>query len=864
MEQGSSSENEIPVVPGAEPAGGAAAAGLLDPVCHMRVAAEKAADTIEFEGNKYYFCNVGCAVKFSRRPQAYINPPGVGANGSIGWQGEQIIAVSIAPRSSKTAPGAAHMQADGMESIGRQQTEGSHYTCPMHPEIVTSKPGPCPLCGMALESIEPGEGEEDDGELRDMQRRFKLSLAFTLPLFALSIPDMIGMSHAPLFSLNPAQTNALQFALATPVIWLAKPFFERGWSSLKNRSWNMFTLIAGGVGISYGYSAVATILATLVPNAIPASFGMDGTGMTGTMAGSAIPGTGTAGSNLAGSGPHTYFEPAAVITTLALLGQVLELNARKQTGAAIRQLLSLTPQKAHFIKCDNSEVDIDAAKLEVKDKLRVRPGESIPVDGVVVSGQSSVDEAMLTGEAMPVPKAQGDTVIGGTINDTGSLIVEAKAVGKSTVVAQIVKLVSSAQRSRAPVQKAVDRIASVFVPAVVAVSVLTFITWASFGPPPAFAYALLNAIAVLIIACPCALGLATPMSIMVAIGRGALAGILVRDAEALEQMAKVNVLVLDKTGTLTEGKPSVSAVKTLSCWSEDEVLQAAAAVEGASEHPLARAIAVCARERQLALASGESFQAFPGLGAGAQVNGKRVLVGNLAFIEKELPDNEANGANGAIEAARTCLKELSADGATVVLVAADSDIVGAIALTDKLKDNARESLAQLKRLGMSIHMLSGDSQAAAARIANELGIEFTAPVSPQQKHEYVEKLVNEGKAVAMAGDGINDAPALSRASVGIAMGNGTNIAIASAGIVLLKGDLRGIERARKLSLAMEQNIKQNLALAFGYNALAVPIAAGVLYPFIGLLLNPMVASAAMALSSVSVIANALRLRRIKL
>lgn len=743
------------------------------------------------------------------------------------------------------------MQTEGMTtSCSHQQTEGSHYTCPMHPEIVTSKPGPCPLCGMALESMEPGEGE-DDGELRDMQHRFKLSLAFTLPLFALSIPEMIGMSHAPLFSLSPAQINALQFALATPVIWLAKPFFERAWSSLKNKSWNMFTLIAGGVGISYGYSAVITILATLVPNAIPASFGMTGTGMAGTMA----------GSNLASSGAHTYFEPAAVITTLALLGQVLELNARKQTGAAIRQLLSLTPQKAHFIKCDGNEIDIEAAKLEVKDRLRVRPGESIPVDGIVVSGQSSVDEAMLTGEAMPVAKAQDDTVIGGTINNTGSLIVEAKAVGKGTVVAQIVKLVSSAQRSRAPVQKAVDRIASVFVPAVVAVSVLTFIAWATFGPPPAFTYALLNAIAVLIIACPCALGLATPMSIMVAIGRGALAGILVRDAEALEQMAKVNVLVLDKTGTLTEGKPSVGSIKTLSSWSEGEVLRAAAAVEAASEHPLARAIAVCAKERQLAVGSGESFQAFPGLGASAQIEGKRVLVGNLAFIEQELPGNEANGT---IEAARACLEELGSDGATVVLVAADGDIVGAIALADKLKANAKESLVRLKRLGMSIHMLSGDSPAAAARIANELGIEFTAQVSPQQKHEYVEKLVNSGKAVAMAGDGINDAPALSRASVGIAMGNGTNIAIASAGIVLLKGDLRGIERARKLSLAMEQNIKQNLALAFGYNALAVPIAAGVLYPFIGLLLNPMLASAAMALSSVSVIANALRLRRIKL
>ncbi len=836
MEQSCSSENEIPVAPGAEAGDDAAAAGFFDPVCHMRVAAEKAADTIEFEGNKYYFCNVGCAVKFSRRPQAYIDPPGAGANGSKGSPGEQIIAVSITPRSAKVAPGAA-AQTEGMTtSCSHQQTEGSQYTCPMHPEIVTGKPGPCPLCGMALESMEPGEGE-DDGELRDMQHRFKLSLAFTLPLFALSIPEMIGMSHAPMFSLSPAQINALQFALATPVIWLAKPFFERAWSSLRNKSWNMFTLIAGGVGISYGYSAAVS--------------------------------SAMVGSNLARSGIHTYFEPAAVITTLALLGQVLELNARKQTGAAIRQLLSLTPQKAHFIKCDGNEIDIDATKLEVNDRLRVRPGESIPVDGVVISGQSSVDEAMLTGEPMPAAKAQGDTVIGGTINNTGSLIVEAKAVGKATVVAQIVKLVSAAQRSRAPVQKAVDRIASVFVPAVVAVSVLTFIAWANFGPPPAFAYALLNAIAVLIIACPCALGLATPMSIMVAIGRGALAGILVRDAEALEQMAKVNVLVLDKTGTLTEGKPSVGAVKALSSWSEGEVLRAAAAVEAASEHPLARAIAVCARERQLAVGSGESFQAFPGLGASAQVEGKRVLVGSLAFIEKELAGQAngargADGASGALEAARACLEELSSDGATVVLVAADGAIVGAIALADQLKANAKETVKHLKQLGMSIHMLSGDSPDAAARIANELGIEFTAQVSPQQKHEYIEKLVNSGKAVAMAGDGINDAPALSRASVGIAMGNGTNIAIASAGIVLLKGDLRGIERARKLSLAMEQNIKQNLALAFGYNALAVPIAAGVLYPFIGLLLNPMLASAAMALSSVSVIANALRLRRIKL
>jgi Cu+-exporting ATPase len=669
-----------------------------------------------------------------------------------------------------------------------------------------------------------------------MTRRFKLALAFTVPLFILSMPDML---HQPnLFGAQLANlqlTNWLQFALATPVVtWLAKPFFERALDSIKNKSWNMFTLIGSGVGVSYLYSAFATV----APNIIPQTFGMHHS-----------------------TGAYTYFEPAAVITTLALLGQILELKARKQTGAAIRELIALTPQIAHFIKIDEREIDISVAKLERGDRLRVRPGESIPTDGIVLSGQSTVDEAMLNGEALAVNKQTGDTVIGGTINQTGSLVIKATRVGSETIVAGIIKLVAQAQRSRAPVQKRVDQIASLFVPIVVAIAAATFIVWALFGPQPSFAYALLNSVAVLIIACPCALGLATPMSITVAIGRGAKAGVLVKDAQSLEELGLVDTLVVDKTGTLTEGKPTVTAIE--GCGAETETsaaellyfLQLAASAEASSEHPLARAIVAAAQEKNIELLPAQDFQAIPGEGVSAVVASKKIVVGHFRQT------SETRTAKQWQER----VNYFSEQGATAVLLEIDGVISALIAISDPIKSTALESIANLQKQGIAVHMLTGDNEKTARAVAQKLGLEtIAAEVTPAEKHNYIDRLVKSGKKVAMAGDGINDAAALARANVGIAMGNGTSVAIEAAGIVLVKGDLHGIVRAIKLSHAMTTNINQNLVLAFGYNTLAVPIAAGLLYPIFGLLLNPMVASMAMSLSSVSVIANALRLRQVKL
>ncbi len=824
-----------------------------DPICHMLIERETAADAIVFQGNTYYFCNLNCSAKFSRAPLRY--------SGSALENPDEQIPAAQAPM----APSDACQQ--------------NQFTCPMHPEIITAKPGPCPLCGMALESLDASQTIEDDSELIDMTRRFKLALAFTIPLFALNLPDMLGQPNlfGPQLA-NLQLTNWLQFALATPVvIWLAKPFFERALDSIKNKSWNMFTLIGSGVGVSYLYSAAATIAPNLVPTTIQKAAAMHG--------------------NMVGN--YTYFEPAAVITTLALLGQILELKARKQTGAAIRELMALTPQVAHFIKIDDREIDIVVSKLERGDRLRVRPGESIPTDGIVISGQSTVDEAMLTGEALAASKKVGDTVIGGTINQTGSMIIKATKVGNETIIAGIIKLVAQAQRSRAPVQKKVDQIASYFVPIVVAIAAATFIGWMLLGPQPAFAYAFLNAVAVLIIACPCALGLATPMSITVAIGRGAKAGVLVKDAQSLEELRLVDVLVVDKTGTLTEGKPTVTAIEVLDPKAKNAVhsssladgnnsatrdsssieiekssseeilqlLQLAASAEASSEHPLARAIVAAAQEKDLELLPSKEFQAIPGEGISALVAGKKIVVGHF----RQRNQNELTNQNEQTSPMRQTsswherVNYFSEQGATAVLLEIDGAISALFAISDPIKNNAIESISALQKQGIAVHMLTGDNEKTARAVGAKLDLKtISAEVTPGEKHDYIAKLVDSGKRVAMAGDGINDAAALSRANVGIAMGNGTSVAIEAAGIVLVKGDLQGIVRAIKLSQAMSSNINQNLLLAFGYNAAAVPIAAGLLYPIFGLLLNPMVASMAMSLSSVSVIANALRLRQIKL
>lgn len=806
------------------PASDSQAASLFeDPICHMLVERETAADAVVFQGNTYYFCNLNCSAKFSRAPLRYTNSADQAEN-------EQ------AEKDQAKAELAHGELAHGEQPRPTDPAKQNQFTCPMHPEIITDKPGPCPLCGMALESLDASQTVEDDSELVDMTRRFKLALAFTVPLFILSMPDML---HQPnLFGAQLANlqlTNWLQFALATPVVtWLARPFFERALDSIKNKSWNMFTLIGSGVGVSYLYSAFATV----APNIIPQTFGMHHS-----------------------TGAYTYFEPAAVITTLALLGQILELKARKQTGAAIRELIALTPQIAHFIKIDEREIDISVAKLERGDRLRVRPGESIPTDGIVLSGQSTIDEAMLTGEALAANKQTGDTVIGGTINQTGSLVIKATRVGSETIVAGIIKLVAQAQRSRAPVQKRVDQIASLFVPIVVAIAAATFIVWALFGPQPSFAYALLNSVAVLIIACPCALGLATPMSITVAIGRGAKAGVLVKDAQSLEELGLVDTLVVDKTGTLTEGKPTVTAIE--GCDAETETsaaellyfLQLAASAEASSEHPLARAIVAAAQEKNIELLPAQDFQAIPGEGVSAVVASKKIVVGHFRQT------SETRTAKQWQER----VNYFSDQGATAVLLEIDGVISALIAISDPIKSTALESIANLQKQGIAVHMLTGDNEKTARAVAQKLGLEtIAAEVTPAEKHNYIDRLVKSGKKVAMAGDGINDAAALARANVGIAMGNGTSVAIEAAGIVLVKGDLHGIVRAIKLSHAMASNINQNLVLAFGYNTLAVPIAAGLLYPIFGLLLNPMVASMAMSLSSVSVIANALRLRQVKL
>jgi Cu+-exporting ATPase len=778
-----------------------------DPVCGMMVVPEKAAAKVAHAGQTYYFCSKRCAERFSQEPEKFLAAPGAG--------------------SMQHDPGPAEHEA--VQHIASAQSREPNdkkvrYTCPMHPQIIQFGPGNCPICGMALEPMDVFAQVEADPEYDSMRLRFWVSAALSLPVLLLS---MFGESLG--LHLTPIIRNGIEFLLATPVVlWGGWPFFERFWSSLVNRSPNMFTLIGLGTGAAY----VDSLVATFFPQIFPVSIrGMDG----------AAP---------------VYFEAAAVITTLVLLGQVLELRARQRTSGAIRALLSLAPQQAHVLDSTGSEKDVALDQVQRSDRLRVRPGERVPVDGVIREGASAVDESMVTGEPMPVEKAPGDKVTGGTLNTSGSFVMEAERVGSETTLSQIVKLVSEAQRSRAPLQRLADRVASYFVPAVIVIAALAFLGWISFGPEPRFAHALVAAVSVLIIACPCALGLATPMSIMVAVGRGAQAGILIRNAEALEAFAKVDTLVVDKTGTLTAGKPRVSSFQMFegAGFSKDELLSLTASVEQSSEHPLARAIVRAAKEKNLPLTSSTEFRAAPGAGVEGRVLGKAVLAGTSAFLcerQIDLPNLRDTKALVPMSSA-----------ITPILVAVEGRLAGLFLLSDAIKASTPEAIRALRADGVRVVMLTGDRREAAGRVAHELGIEeFQAEVLPQQKGEAVKRLREQGRVVAMAGDGINDAPALAMAHVGIAMGTGADVAIESAGITLLKGDLRGILRARKLSLATIRNIKQNLAFAFLYNVIGIPIAAGVFYPVFGWLLSPMLASAAMSFSSVSVIANALRLRK---
>ena len=696
----------------------------------------------------------------------------------------------------------------------------TEYTCPMHPEIVRSGPGSCPICGMALEPRTVTGIAEENPELRDMSRRFWISLILTAPLLALAMGSMIwhetmGEAHGLVW---------IEFALATPVVlWCGWPFFQRFWTSIVNRSPNMFTLIGLGTGVAYVYSVVAVIAPQVFPESML------------TMSGY----------------PDVYFEAAAAITSLVLLGQVMELRARSRTSAAIRALLDLTPKTARLISSDGSEKDIPLDEVKPGNRLRVRPGEKVPVDGVVLEGRSSIDESMITGESIPVEKEPNSKVIGATINSTGSLVIRAERVGSETLLARIVQLVGQAQRSRAPIQRLADRVAGWFVPTVVAVSVITFVAWLVVGPQPRLAHAIVNAVAVLIIACPCALGLATPMAIMVGTGRGAHAGVLIKNAEALETLEKVDTLVVDKTGTLTEGKPKLVSISASEANREDEILRLAASLERASEHPLASAVLAAAAERALPLSTVSDFSYAMGKGVQGTVDGKRVAVGNAALMKDA-------GVSIAVS---------SGTPGTTLLVAVNGEYQGALTLADPVKASTPQTLRQLKEQGLYLMMLTGDSRTTASAIAHQLGLgdgEFEAELLPERKSEFVRKLQEQGRVVAMAGDGINDAPALAQANVGIAMGTGTDVAIESGGITLVKGDLTGILRARRLSQATMRNIRQNLFFAFIYNALGVPIAAGVLYPFFGILLSPIFAAAAMSFSSVSVISNALRLRHAKL
>jgi len=720
---------------------------------------------------------------------------------------------------------------DPQKYLGERQpepvVEGAIYTCPMHPQIRQVGPGSCPICGMALEPELAGSDTGPNPELVDMTRRFWIGLALAVPVFVLEMGAHIAGAHN---WVDPTLSNYVQFAFATPVVlWAGWPFFVRGWQSLVTRNLNMFTLIAMGTGVAYAYSLVATFVPGIFPQVFRGAHG---------------------------GAPSTYFEAASVITVLVLMGQVLELRAREATSGAIRALLDLAPKTARRVKDDGSDEEVSLDQIHAGDRLRVRPGDKVPVDGVVLEGRSAIDESMITGESMPVTREKDSPVIGGTLNKSGSFIMRADKIGRDTLLAQIVQMVATAQRSRAPIQRLADQVSAWFVPAVIAVAIAAFAAWAMFGPEPRFAYGLVAAVSVLIIACPCALGLATPMSIMVGVGRGAQAGVLIKNAEALERMEKIDTLVIDKTGTLTEGKPKVVAVRTAAGFDEAQVLKFAASVERGSEHPLAAAILATAAERKLNLEPVSDFDSPAGKGVTGTVRGKKIALGNARFL------SELNIDTSTLRAGA---ERLRSEGATAIFLAVDSETVGIIAIADPVKQTTPDALKALAADNIRVVMLTGDNRTTAQAVARQLGIsEVEAEVLPDQKSAVVEKLRREGRAVAMAGDGVNDAPALAAAEVGIAMGTGSDVAIESAGITLLKGDLTGIVKARALSQAVMRNIRQNLFFAFIYNALGVPVAAGVLYPAFGLLLSPIIAAAAMALSSVSVIGNALRLRGIRL
>ena len=792
-----------------------------DPVCGMTVDPEQSRFSFDYGGTTYHFCCGGCHAAFQQDPEAFLKASGATATVPM-MHGHHAAPAEEAAGSDRPPP-AAH----GVPTVADSSPvpAGTVYVCPMCPDVRETEPGPCPSCGMALQPLMVTADEGPNVELIDMTRRFWLAAAIGFPVFALAMTEMaVGAGGLPI---SRAVSNWLQLACATPVVlWAGRPFFERAWTSVVNRSPNMFTLIALGVGAAFVYSAAATI----APGAFPDGFRMNG-------------------------GVEPYFDTAVVIVVLVLLGQVLELRARHRTGGALRALLDLAPPMARRVTAAG-EADVPLAAVQVGDILRVRPGDRIPVDGVVTEGRSSVDESMISGEPIPIEKEAGSPVVGATVNGAGSLLMRAERVGSDTLLARIVQMVSDAQRSRAPIQRVADQVASVFVPAVVSVAVVAFIAWSLVGPEPRLALALLSAVAVLIIACPCALGLATPMAIMVGTGRGAGAGVLIRDAEALETLARVDTLVVDKTGTLTEGRPRVGTVS--GPLEDDELLRLAAGLERASEHPLAAAIVEAAEQRGALAAAAEDFEYQPGRGVAGRVEGRPVVIGTAAFLAER--GVEAVALAEDAERARE-------RGETVVFMARDGEAAGIIGVIDPVRDAAAEAVGLLRAEGIRVVMATGDNRVTAGAVAARVGIgpdDIHADALPSDKQRIVSEELAAGRIVAMAGDGINDAPALAAASVGIAMGTGTDIAMESAGVTLVRGDLRGIVRARRLSRATMRNIRQNLFLAFVYNGVGVPVAAGVLYPVIGLLISPIWASAAMTLSSLSVIGNALRLRRVAL
>ena len=799
---------------------------VRDPICGMEVDPATSAHRIEHESTSYYFCGARCAETFRQAPQAALEKAA-----RIDPVATKVAAKYICPmcpgvESDATAP----CPKCGMPlepALPTPKEQGVRYTCPMHPEVVLDEPGYCPKCGMALEPITASIEEEKSPELVDMTRRFWVGAVLTVPLLLLAMGSYLP-GLGPLFERGvPAKlSHWLELGLATPVVlWAGWPFFERGWRSIVTLSLNMFTLIAIGVGAAYAYSVVATA----APGIFPAAF-RDPSGAVAI-----------------------YFEVAAVIVVLILLGQVLELRARERTGSALRALLDLAPRTARRLtRDDDDEEEVGLDGVHKGDRLRVRPGDKVPVDGVVLEGRSAVDESMVTGEPMPAEKVAGDKVIGGTVNGTGAFVMRAERVGSETMLAQIVEMVAQAQRSRAPIQRLADRVSAYFVPAVVAIAVLAFAAWTIWGPPPAIAYALVAAVAVLIIACPCALGLATPMSIQVGVGRGAQAGVLIKNAEALERFEKVDTLVIDKTGTLTEGKPRVVSVETGDGIGEDELLRLAASLERSSEHPLGAAVVGAAKERGLRFSDAYDFDAPTGRGVRGTVDGQQISLGNARLL-----DDLGLAAGRFADRAES----LRRDGQTVMFVVVGEVVSGLIGVADPIKATTPRAIEQLRADGLRIVMLTGDNRTTAEAVARKLGIdEIEAEVLPQQKGDIVRKHKADGRVVAMAGDGVNDAPALAEADVGIAMGTGTDVAIQSAGVTLIRGDLTGIVRARHLSRTVMRNIRQNLFLAFVYNSLGVPVAAGVLYPVFGLLLSPIIAAAAMSLSSLSVVGNALRLR----